>query len=246
MKKKNISKLVLKISEGIFSSLIDLVLWNLFFFAEVSLCGSPAKVRRAATLSDRDFWRFNSATIKRAIYKAREKGFIKEGFTLTKEGKKRLENILPKYFGKRKWDGNWYLVIYDIPERKKMLRNILRENLKRLGFGQLQASVWVSPFNFFGEVEGVVKDYGLSPYVILAISDKLGRKEAKVLAEAVWRLEKIDNLYKTLLNKFKKSKEKELYFEYLNVLDKDPQLPKELLPETWKGDEIHELFKKFR
>ena len=244
MKRKEISKLVLKISDGIFSTLTDLVLWNIFYFIEVSLSGSPGKIGRAEISAREDLQKFNSETIKEAIKRARKRGFIKGDFVLTKEGKERLESFLPRYLGERKWNGNWYLVIYDIPQSLNRYRDILRENLKRLGFGQLQASVWVSPFNFFGEVEEKVKDYNLSPYVIFAITDKLGRKEAKVLTERVWHLEKINNLYKTLLNKFEKSKEEELYFEYLNIIDKDPQLPKELLPEDWRGGEVHEVFSK--
>jgi phenylacetic acid degradation operon negative regulatory protein len=245
MRKKKIINLILKLSDGLFSSLIDLILWNIFFLTEVSLVGSPGKIKKAELLAQRDFQHFNSEVIKRAIVRARSRGFIKGDFTLTKEGRERLKNLFPKYFGKKKWDGNWYLVIYDIPETKKRLREILRENLKRLGFGQLQASVWISPFNFLGEVEEIIKNYNLSSYVILAISDKVGREEAKILARRIWNLDKINELYKSFLSKFKRSKSEKLYFEYLNILKKDPQLPNELLPRDWKGDEVHKLFSKF-
>jgi len=230
MQRKKIHNLVFKISSGVFSTLTDLVLWNIFYFVEVSLSGSPEKIGRAEILAGKDLQRFNSETIKEAIRRTKKRGFIKEDFTLTKEGKERLESIFPKYFAKRKWDGNWYLVIYDIPEGLNRYR---------------QASVWVSPFNFFGEVERILKDYNLSPYIIFAISEKLGKKEGKILAEEVWHLEKINNLYTELLNKFEKSKEKSLYFEYLNILDKDPQLPRELLPKYWRGEEAHKIFSGF-
>ena len=245
MRSKEITKLILRISDGFFSSLIDLILWNIFFLTEVALSGSPGRINQAEILATRDFQKFNSLIIKRAISQTKLKGFIKEDFTLTKEGETRLKNIFPKYFGKKKWDGNWYLVIYDIPETKRKLRDILRENLRHLGFGELQASVWISPFNFFGEIERIVKDYNLFPYVLFTISDRVGREEAKILARRVWKLEKTNEQYKRLLEEIKKGDEQSFYFRYLNILEGDPQLPDELLPEDWKGNEAHGLFKKF-
>ena len=43
------------------------------------------------------------------------------------------------------WDGQWRLVIYDIPESDRKLRLRLRRELSRHGFGCLQKSVWISP-----------------------------------------------------------------------------------------------------
>lgn len=246
MDRKKIFKLVFRISDGVFSALIDLILWNIFFLAESTFIGSPGKVHRLESLVRKDLEKFNSQTIKRAIAKARSKGFIKNDLTLTKEGKERLGSFFPKYFGSRKWNGNWYLVIYDIPERKRRSRTILRELLEKLGFGQLQKSVYISPFNFLGEIEKIIKDYKLSPYVILAITNKLGTEEAKTLANRVWRLDRINEEYKKLLSQVKKSNKKNLYFKYLNILREDSQLPKELLPNDWAGIKVHQLFKKFR
>lgn len=45
------------------------------------------------------------------------------------------------------WDKKWRLVIFDIPEEKKHLRNTVRDKLKSFGFLQLQKSVWVFPFD---------------------------------------------------------------------------------------------------
>ncbi|MDD2935296.1 MAG: hypothetical protein PHX25_02360 [Candidatus Pacebacteria bacterium] len=86
-----------------------------------------------------------------------EKGLIekiKKGNTefmrLTKEGEKLvnkyklgdLEIKKPK-----KWDKKWRVIIFDISEKKKILRNLLRSNLIRFGFVKLQNSVWVFPYD---------------------------------------------------------------------------------------------------
>ena len=244
MRKKEITKLVSRLTSGLFTSLTDLILWHIFFSIETAFVGSPRNMNKAYFLAWKNLEKFNSQTIVKAVARAKARGFIKNDFSLTKEGKERLEKILPKFFGKRKWDGNWYLVVYDIPEKFKRRRNILRENLKRLGFGQLQASVWVSPFNFFGEIEKIIRDYDLTPYVIFSISDKLGKKEASILAENVWHLRELDTFYRDLLARLNKEKKDNLHFEYLRILEKDPQLPSELLFPDWQGEAAHRIFGK--
>jgi phenylacetic acid degradation operon negative regulatory protein len=245
MRERGIAKKVMKITEGMFSSLIDLVLWNIFYLYEASPFRYSSQLSKADFLASQDLAKFNSQTLKKAIYRAKSRGWIKEDLTLTKEGKERLESFLPHYFGKREWDGNWYLVSYDILEKRRMIRNILRDNLKRLGFGKLHASLWICPFNFLGEVEKLIKDYYLSPFLILAVSNKLGREESKYLANRVWKLDKINERYKKLLEKAKDTNLRDLIFEYLNILEEDPQLPKELLPEDWLGEKAYLTFKKY-
>lgn len=44
------------------------------------------------------------------------------------------------------WDKHWRLVIFDIPETKKTKREIFRDLLIRLGFFQMQKSVFVFPY----------------------------------------------------------------------------------------------------
>jgi hypothetical protein len=54
-----------------------------------------------------------------------------------------------------KWDGQWRFFMFDIPEKKKGLREILRDKLKSLGFFRFQKSVWVHPFECEKEVRDV-------------------------------------------------------------------------------------------
>jgi len=46
----------------------------------------------------------------------------------------------------KRWDGFWHVIVFDIPERKKFLRDGLRQELARIGFVMLQNSVWAYPF----------------------------------------------------------------------------------------------------
>ena len=47
----------------------------------------------------------------------------------------------------KKWDRKWRIVIFDIKEKRRKTRDILRNTLNRLGFIKLQNSVWVFPYD---------------------------------------------------------------------------------------------------
>jgi CRISPR/Cas system-associated endoribonuclease Cas2 len=67
--------------------------------------------------------------------------------TLTEEGKKILQRNAPKR------DGVWKLVIFDIPEKQKYVRVVLRAKLKALHFKKWQNSIWISPYALDQEIE---------------------------------------------------------------------------------------------
>jgi len=46
----------------------------------------------------------------------------------------------------KKWDRKYRVVIFDISEQLKKIRDRLRDTLRSFGFIQLQASVWVYPY----------------------------------------------------------------------------------------------------
>lgn len=60
------------------------------------------------------------------------------------------------------WDKKWRLVIFDVPEKHRRLRDIFRMRLKQLGLYALQESVYVSPYPCFEEVEFLRELYGIS------------------------------------------------------------------------------------
>ena len=48
---------------------------------------------------------------------------------------------------KRRWDQRWRVIIFDIPERRRRIRDRLRITMRELGFARLQDSVWVYPYD---------------------------------------------------------------------------------------------------
>ncbi|MBI4008672.1 transcriptional regulator PaaX, partial [Candidatus Roizmanbacteria bacterium] len=73
-----------------------------------------------------------------------------------------------------KWDGKWRIVIFDIPEVNKRIRQVLRETLKVLEFWPLQKSVWISKKNYTKELRKWITDLGLSRHVLTFETNDLG------------------------------------------------------------------------
>src|SRR3990167_1742090 len=97
---------------------------------------------------------------------------------LTAKGKERFLqhqfNILALPRAKR-WDGKWRIVLFDIPEPKKKIRDSLRRKLKALGFLEFQKSVFIYPFPCRDEINFVINFY-IIPEPKKKIRDSLRRK----------------------------------------------------------------------
>ncbi|KKT82392.1 MAG: hypothetical protein UW79_C0007G0014 [Candidatus Yanofskybacteria bacterium GW2011_GWA2_44_9] len=52
----------------------------------------------------------------------------------------------------KEWDRKWRIVIFDIPDKRKVARNIFRDKLREMGFVMIQKSVWVSPWDCIDEI----------------------------------------------------------------------------------------------
>ena len=96
------------------------------------------------------------------------RGDYEHGLQVTDKGRQRL---VDSDFGtlavkpRQKWDGNWRLIIYDIPEERKQGRNTLTSKLNELGFYQLQRSAWLHPFPCRQVIETVAVRYKIDQYI---------------------------------------------------------------------------------
>lgn len=120
---------------------------------------------------------------RKEMYRLKRAGVVKkyidkkgEFVEITPKGQKWLK----KYFTEQleieqpvKWDKKWRMVIFDIPDRKKTERDILREKLERLGFLKLQESVYVFPFECGNEIEALKKMYLIEPCVQYVLADRI-------------------------------------------------------------------------
>ena len=97
-------------------------------------------------------------------------------YQLTEAGKKvlkRWELGNYKLFKPSRWDGRWRIVIFDIPQKKKKIRDHMTMILRTAGFERLQDSVYVFPFPC-EELVGLFKtELGLGKNLLYLIVEEL-------------------------------------------------------------------------
>lgn len=76
--------------------------------------------------------------------------------TLTDKGKRKIlqykiDDLRIKKL--KEWDGFWRVVTFDIPEKKRLAREVLREKLKAMGMQRLHRSVFISRFECKDEID---------------------------------------------------------------------------------------------
>lgn len=91
-------------------------------------------------------------TIRRTTATLIQRGFLErngDAVRLTAHGERALvlaQLKAPSVHTKRKWDGKWRMLIFDIPERRRRQREHIRNQLHSIGFARLQDSVWTFPY----------------------------------------------------------------------------------------------------
>lgn len=116
-----------------------------------------------------------------------EKGFVKyseNGFlTLTLLGKKvlnKFENRDFKIQKPKKWDRKWRVLIFDIKEIHRNVRNNIRTTLIHIGFIKLQNSVWVYPYDCEDLVTLLKADFNVGREVLYIIADKIENEKTLI------------------------------------------------------------------
>ena len=98
----------------------------------------------------------------------------KKGIMLTKEG---INKALKASFiieGKQKRkDGRWIMVIFDIPEKWRKSRNLLRSILRNLGYKLFQQSVWITPYDVSEKTDRAMQMYNLDEFVKIFLIEEL-------------------------------------------------------------------------
>lgn len=187
------------------------------------------------------------------IEKIQDKGDVYLKLT-SKGGKFFDESISLQSLSQREWDRIWRLVIFDIKEIERKIRNRIRKKLKSWGFAMWQESVYISPHPILPEIDEFLKSKKLFPKVVTLEARLVGVKNPKKFA---WVIFKLKNLYKDYLNlekKINKLEEKkdlsqiktDLFFiieEFKNIVLNDPFLPKGLIEEKWPRERIKKRIK---
>lgn len=162
----------------------DLLSWFLTGGAIIIAANSPYFVPNLIKRYEK-LKKYPKRKVSDTFYRLRQKGLIdiklvnrQIYISLTPEGRKRagifqidkLRLERPK-----RWDKKWRLLMFDIPQEKRISREALRGKLKELGFLMFQKSVWVYPFECRAEMQLLQDFFGLSNHEIrLIIAENIG------------------------------------------------------------------------
>lgn len=243
----------------------DRLLLGLALVGEITAdtVGAASQARRSGTLN---FWSppgYKSKNYYETIWRMLRTGNIeriirnnKPYFRLTSEGKEKIIRDFPllKWQNKR-WDGRWRIVIFDIEEKNRKSRAVLRRKLLDLGFGKLQRSIYISPYDIGEDMKEFLesRNYFSDEVLVLEARQKL-IGDPKEIADQVWKLTKLEERYlnleieidKMLDKPTSEEKIKKIHEAYLGVVTDDPLLPKELLPVDWPAERICRKLSKLR
>lgn len=115
------------------------------------------------------------------VFYLKKRGLIKEftqgkekAWLLTKTGEERILRIEPKFknYKKRK-DGKWIMVIFDVPEKMRRKRDLFRCRLKSLGFRMLQESIWVCPFDVMEDTNNFINKFLLASHIKIFLIEEI-------------------------------------------------------------------------
>ncbi len=162
---------------------------------ELSFNRSPLGHIRIWKKLDREWENINEKQLKESIryfYRRKLIDFYenKDGtlrVVATDEGKRKdSQNRIKQFKIKipKKWDKKWRIVIFNIPEDKKIARDILRRKIKRVGFLELQKSVWVYPYECKDLIDFMITFYEIKEFVKYITAEKIeGDEQIKRLFE---------------------------------------------------------------
>ncbi|OGG65771.1 CRISPR-associated endonuclease Cas2 [Candidatus Kaiserbacteria bacterium RIFCSPHIGHO2_02_FULL_55_20] len=95
---------------------------------------------------------------------------------LTPKGESALRSLELKRYDipkPRRWDKKWRVLIFDIPEKQRALRNRIRDTLRAIGFMRLQGSVWVYPYDCEDLITLLKADFHVGRSMLYMVVDAL-------------------------------------------------------------------------
>lgn len=206
------------------------------------------------------------ATIRVSMSRLRKEGW----FTTRRDGRETVyalsDHLLDvliqgraRIFRRREepWAGRWTMVIYQVPESERAVREQLRKQLAWTGFGQLSPSTWLAPHDLSREAKELASEYEIVRMDILWCGSD-DAEAARDLAARCWDLDSLGRDYRNFLNTYahldnergNSSKDgQQALVERTRITDdfrrfpfRDPGLAHELQPEDWPGPEAFSLF----
>src|SRR3989338_3316015 len=157
-------------------------------------------------------------------------------------------------FLKDNWDGKWRILSYEIPEKKRELRDRLRREVAGWGLGPWHRSFWLTPHPIIENLRQLVSQKEEEQYIqAFEAGHIFGDKNT--LIEKVWQKTILDRDYREAFKQWheilsqeceKADKFKKVINKDIELLKVDPGLPKDLVGNNWIGFEAFHIYKEIR
>jgi phenylacetic acid degradation operon negative regulatory protein len=233
---------------------VDLWLGSLVAFGR-RLGISEVAVRSAVARLARDGWLTARRAGNRSFYALSTRGRL-----LIEEGTQRI------YQPRRvKWNGQWCVLTYAIPEAKRAHRDRLRKQLAWLGFGALGGGAYVSPRDVTRRAQALVAEHGVAAFARVFTARFDGPMSADTMASRCWDVPAIARQYDAFVKHYRPLYRRDAALRRRRALSDasafvhrfalthdfrrfpfvDPDLPAHLLPRDWPGAHARELFESY-
>ena len=161
------------------------ILGTIFAVGGLSIALVAPKMAKILTKMEPDFMKnkFRKYSFNRSFNKLKNAGLIvfekteRGNFVrLTPKGEAKLRLLeLNNYKIKKpkQWDGKWRILIFDIKEERKGIRDKIRRTLNTIGFIRLQDSVWVYPYDCEDLIMLLKADFKIGKDLVYIIADSI-------------------------------------------------------------------------
>ncbi len=184
-----------------------------------------------------------------------QNGTSENYYKLTQAGFYEVSLKFPFFrFLRDKWDGKWRILSYEIPEKKREIRDRLRREVSGWGLGPWHRSFWLTPHPIVKNLRELIFQKDEEKYIQAFESEHIvGDRE--VLIEKVWQKSLLEKKYRDIFKHWhqllsseeqKIDKFKKIINSYIEILRLDPGLPTELVGKNWIGYEALNIYKEIR
>ena len=212
---------------------------------------SPEAARTVMTRLRSEGWFESSKHGRTVTY-----GLTPMGFSMLDEGRDRIFSR-----DDSPWDGQWHVVVYQVPEQQRKAREVLRKRLASLGYGSLAPATWISARNHSEHVTAIADDLiAIQPglQITQIVAHTAGRSSDSELAHRCWQLDELNRQYKQWLTEWAPTLKRiqagklsgsealvtrvRLVRSFRGFPFSDPELPSDLLPKPWRGTDAYLAF----
>lgn len=177
-------------------------------------------------------------------------------FTITSLGQEVITNTLDQIdlMDESNWNEKWLFIIFNVPEKQRKYRDMLRNRLTIMGFGRIQNSLWINGRDVSAKLKDILLNNALNKYITI-IKPKLSNDDIAEVAKNIdvdWK--NLRKQYEQFINQaetFLKSDKKSLFarflvYHYSKICQEDPKIPLQYCPVSKEKRKATILYNKVR